>query len=115
MPKRQRLSRADFTSLSAAKQRRFFGTCFSLSVASLPGSVAHNVEGPKCACVVSKKVAKSAAERNLIKRRCREALRPASSKLASSLSLIFYAKREARGASYAMLAEDVKRLLAQVK
>jgi ribonuclease P protein component len=117
MPKHQRLSRADFASISAARSRRFFGTYFSLSVGPLPsGAVA---QGPKCACVVSKKVAKNATDRNLIKRRCREACRTVLAigkhGLQNHASLVFYAKKEAKGAPFKEIEKDVMNLLGQIR
>jgi ribonuclease P protein component len=113
MPKRQRLSRADFASISAAKHRRFFGTYFSLSVAVLPVSDA--LHEPKFACVVSKKIATHAVDRNLVKRQCREAVRLAPKSIAMPVSLVFYAKKEAKGVSYKEIEDDGRKLLSQVK
>ena len=117
MPKRQRLSRADFTALGAAKQRRFFGLYFSLSVGNLPlaKDTDQLIVEPRCACVVSKKVAKDATDRNLIKRRCREACRLETAELKMPVSLVFYAKKEAKGASYTEIQKDVSRLIAPLK
>jgi ribonuclease P protein component len=111
MPKQQRLSRADFASLTAAKQRRFFGVYFSLSMAFIPTN--GSVSKLNCACVVSKKVASNAVDRNLIKRRCREVCRLNIKSLMVPVSLIFYTKKEAKGATYSEIEKDIKRLLTQ--
>ena len=69
------------------------------------------MRGPKCACVVSKKVSPKAVERNLIKRRCREAARALILKRNEALALVFYAKREARGAAFENIRKDTASLL----
>jgi ribonuclease P protein component len=113
MPKRQRMTRADFSSMSVGKSRRFFGTYFSLSVT--PFQAIMQANEPKYACVVSKKAAARAVDRNAIKRRCREAVRLAAKGPALSASFVFYAKKEARGVSYAEIAKDIRKLIAQAK
>jgi ribonuclease P protein component len=112
MPKRQRMTRADFSSIAPGASRRYFGALFSLSVSSALNTIENE---PKCACVVSKKVAAHAVDRNLIKRRCREACRIAVKGMRSGHSLIFYAKKEAKGASYKDIEGDIKKLLAQIR
>ena len=69
----------------------------------------------KYACVVSKKVARKAVSRNLIKRRCREAIRGEHTEGAKPRSLVFYAKSSATEASFADVREDVKSLLSSAK
>ena len=113
MPKKQRLSRADFSKITSAKSRRYFGAYFSLSV--VPFSPEKTLSEPKFACVVSKKAAKHAVDRNGIKRRCREAVRLATRGRPLAASLIFYAKKEAVGASYARIEQDVGALLSQLR
>ena len=105
MPKKYRLSRADWLRLPRPA-RRIHGGYFSLSVIPAP-----SLGGPRVALVVPKKVAKRAVDRNKIERRCREALRPLMEKVRKSVALIFHAKREAVEASYAEVVLDVEKLL----
>lgn len=69
---------------------------------------------PKFACVVSKKVASKAVERNLIKRRSRAALQKHLTGTAPG-SYVFYAKKDAAGASFASVEKDIKNLLSQLR
>ncbi|HWP61657.1 MAG TPA: ribonuclease P protein component [Candidatus Paceibacterota bacterium] len=101
MPRKHRVKRADFPSRS----RRIGGKLFSLSVSPLPSGHA------KFSCVVSKKVALKAHDRNLIKRRCKEAARPLILKMKTPLVLVAYAKKEAAGASFAAIRADLESLL----
>jgi len=115
MPKRQRLSRADFSSINVAQSGRFYGTYFSLSVSSRSKDVM-SAES-KFSCVVSKKAAKKAVDRNGIKRRCREAVRKTTKSTGehtAPFSFVFYAKKEAMKVSYAEIEKDVRQLLTQV-
>ena len=107
MPRKRSLARIDFLRHAGARTRRFHGALFSLSVTELPSGV----RGPKCACVVSKKVSPKAVERNLIKRRCREAVQALLLKRNEALALVFYAKREARGAAFENIRKDTASLL----
>ena len=84
--------------------RRIHGAFFTLSIA------AHPEPGKRYACVVSKKVATHAVDRNLVKRRCRHALR-ALVIPSRPLALVFSAKKSARDATYHEIAEDIKKLL----
>lgn len=105
MPKKYRLSRADFSRLARAKSRRIHGTYFSLMIAPLLSP------GVKAACVVSKKTASRSVDRNAIERKCREALRPLLSSVEDSSAYIFYAKRGAMEASSGEIKTDVVSLL----
>ena len=112
-PRKQRLTRADFTKLRSARVRREHGGLFSLTVSPLPPSAGGgSASGGKYACVVSKKVASKAHERNLIKRRCRAAIQEL--RVSKPLALVFTAKRAVRAALYQEIAEDVRRLLTRV-
>ncbi len=110
MSKLLRLSRSDFVSESGAS-KRFHGRFFSLSASSLPG------EGsPLLACVVSKKTAAKAVERNLIKRLCREAVRAYIRKSAPTppLALVFRAKKDAVGTPFTDILRDVGELIDKI-
>ncbi len=105
MPKKYRLSHADFTRLPRSG-RRIHGVFFSLTATPLaPGT------GVKAACVISKKTAARAVDRNKVERRCREALRPLLKAVAKPVALVFHAKREALGASFKDIARDIKGLV----
>ena len=104
MPKKHRLSRADFARMPRGKARRVHGTYFSLSVAPLTEATA-----PKVACVVSKKVSPKAVVRNQVQRRCREAARMLVRDV-MPCALVFTAKREAIGVSFEDLELDIRRL-----
>jgi ribonuclease P protein component len=105
----ERLTRADFTRIRSGSPRRFHGRYFSLSIT-------RQSEGePKFACVVSKKAAKRAVDRNRIKRRAKEALGAMLKGTTVPVSLVLYAKKEALTASYSDLAADIRALLAQMK
>ncbi len=105
MPKKYRLSRADFIRLPKAA-RRVHGEYFSLTVTPSP-----LLGGPRAACVVSKKVSARSVDRNRIERLCRESLRPALAQMKTSAALVFYAKHEAQGASLAEIRQDILKLL----
>ncbi len=97
------LSRADFSHVTAdVKARRAASTYFS-AVGSRTGV--------GCAVVVSKKVAKSAVGRHLLKRRVREALGPWYS---NSYALIVYARPGSASLPYAEITAELNALLPRV-
>ena len=106
MPRNKRLTRADLSLLLKAKTRRVNGQYFTLSV--LPRL---EEKGSKVTCVVSKKVARRAVDRNTIKRRAREAMRPILEQITTPAFFMLYAKREALGAISQEITQDVKKLL----
>jgi len=108
MPKKYRLSRADFTRLPKPA-RRIHGDYFSLSITPFPP-----LGGPRAACVVSKKVSARSVDRNRIERLCREILRPELARMKEPTSLIFIAKRNAISASFAEIKRDILKLLERV-
>jgi len=108
MPKKYRLSRADFTRLPKA-ERRIHGMYFSLTVTPNP-----LFSGPRAACVVSKKVSARSVDRNRIERRCRESLRPFLIQMKEPAAFIFYAKRESVSASSEEIQQDIRKLLERV-
>ncbi len=105
MPKGTRLSRNDFKQFSRTS-RRIAGRYFTLVV-----SFGATGSGPKAACVVTKKIAARAVDRNLIKRRARAALHKALCDVKDPLMLAFYAKKEARDAPFPSISEDVQNLI----
>lgn len=101
MPKKNRLTRADFQSLSRAK--RTSGDLFSLTYAPLADGE------PRYGFVVSKKVALKAHDRNLIKRRCRMIIRSSGVKMSGKF--IFTAKKGALAAKFSEIKKEVERLM----
>jgi len=108
MPRKNSLSHADFVRIDMAKFRRERGSYFILSFGILYGQ---KTLGIKASCVVSKKTAPRAVDRNLIKRRWREAMRECLPFLSAPATLIFYAMRPANNASYKDIKKDVAALV----
>lgn len=108
MPKKYRLSHADLVKISRLKSERTHGLSFSLTITRFPEG-----GGPKMACVVSKKIAARAVDRNKIQRRCREIVRPHIEHTNQALALVFYAKRGAAAASFVDTEKDIQGLLAR--
>ncbi len=106
MPRKNSLTSTEFMRFKPT--RRINGRFFTLLIGPAFGEVV------KYAAVVSKKTAQKAVSRNLIKRRCRAAIRGEHSGAAKPCSLVFYAKSSAKDASFAEIREDVKKLLASV-
>ena len=106
MPKKYRLSRADFQNMRSF--RRVLGEYFSLSYGELP-----NRPFPGAACVVSAKAAARAVDRNRIKRRCRAALSEYL-KTNPRPTVVLYAKKGAAKASFADIQKDIERLLSKI-
>jgi ribonuclease P protein component len=100
MPRINRLTVADLKAFRP--ERRLSGTYFSLGVARS----AH----AQVACVVSKKVAMHATDRNKVKRRARAVI---SARLATLLPLqyVFYAKKGAAQALFSEIQEDLVALI----
>jgi len=106
MSKHDRLTRADFRRVGQGG-RRIHGAYFSLLVSRLP----EGRRGPRFTCVVSKKVSPKATRRNLIKRRCREIIRPLLREVVSGRALVFYAKSGAVSATFGDIERDLKALV----
>lgn len=98
LPRAKRLTRDDFTDV--AKGTRAASRHFSVSY--------RLTTTPKSAVVVSKKVAKKATDRHLLKRRVLEVLEKHST---PSLSVIVYAKTGSPSLSFAELKEEIEGLL----
>src|SRR3989344_5316401 len=110
MPKRYRLSHADFARLARIRSVRVHGALFSLTITPLT-----EVSGVKAACVVSKKVSARAIDRNRVERRLRESLRPILPHIQKPVALIFHAKRGAEVASSAEITREVEVLLGEAR
>ena len=108
MPKKYRLSRADFMRLPKPA-RRIHGTFFSLTVTPFP-----LLGGPRAACVVSKKVSVRSVDRNRIERLCREILRSELARMKEPTAFIFFAKRESVSASLKDIRQDIQKLFGRV-
>jgi ribonuclease P protein component len=97
------LSRHDFAAVASHKgSKRLSGPYFSITSSE---------KGVGTAVVVSKKVAKSAAQRHLLKRRVREALYRQELPPAA---LIVYAKAGAAGRTFEEIKEEITPLLAKL-
>jgi ribonuclease P protein component len=103
MPHTKTLGRAEFKSFKPLTRQH--GKFFVLGVG-------RSETGPRYACVVSKKVALRANQRNLIKRRCRAAIREVA--LAGKYAYVFTAKRAALEATYQEILSDIRTLSARV-
>ncbi|MDP3965298.1 MAG: ribonuclease P protein component [bacterium] len=110
MPRKNSLTHAEFLRAERAKFRRERGSLFILSFGVLAGQKPREC---KTACVVSKKTAARAVDRNVIKRRWRDAMRHCLPSAPAPSALVFYAMRPARNASYADIKNDVDMLIAR--
>ena len=80
-----------------------------------PQAIENSINKPKFACVVSKKIAAHAVDRNRIRRLCREAFRAIPGTILNAQAIVFYAKKESKNATFPEVASDVKKLLSQIK
>lgn len=108
MPKKYRISHADFKKIEGLRLRRERGVYFALSHGSLPDGGHGKLQ---IACVISKGNAAKAACRNLIKRRFREAIRNYAANIKKPAVLIFYANKNAKTAAFDEIRKDVARLI----
>ncbi len=104
MPPKHRLTGAEMRNTRAT--RRVSGTFFSVSVTSGGKTARFGV-------VVSKKVATKAVDRNLVKRRWRASLLKHLSAVPAGV-YVFVAKRDAAGASFADIRDDVAMLIGRL-
>lgn len=107
MPKKLRLSQAEFALLRKQQSRRIYGSYFVLSVYTLPSSF----KGPRAASIISKKTVPSAVSRNRVERRLREIVRENKTRLDSLHAYIFSARKSVTKASYSELKSDIQTLL----
>ena len=110
MPRKNTLTHADFVRAERAKCRRERGSLFILAFGVLPDRKSREF---KAACVVSKKIAARAVDRNLIKRRWRAAMLQYLSAVPAPLTFVFYATRPANNAPYADIKSDVAELVSR--
>lgn len=106
MGKTSRLSRSDFAAIQALHVKKEHGAHFSAFFGVLPGQRS----GVRIACVVSKKTAKLASERNRIKRRCRAVAKEVFSLRTEPLFAVFIAKRSAAEAALGSIRSDITAL-----
>jgi len=107
MPKKYRLTRADFARMRSFK--RLHGELFSLSCGSIPGRSA-----PGFACVVPARVVARASARNMIKRRCRAVFQRIVDER-WPLVYVYYAKKAAQSAAFSEIEHDVSALYARAR
>ncbi|MEK7134186.1 MAG: ribonuclease P protein component [Patescibacteria group bacterium] len=102
LPQKRRISKAEFQSHARSGARRN-GKYFSITI------VFGKAGTPtKCAVVVSGKISKKAVVRNKVKRRAYEALAQHTPKIKKGLLAVFYARPEAKGATFREIADDIK-------
>jgi ribonuclease P protein component len=107
MPHVSRLTREDFLALAKKRPKVHFGRFFSLSF------YPDTAQEAKIACVVAKKNVRHAVDRNKIKRRVREIVRPCIPTLPVG-AYVLYTKKTAREAAHTELQTDIKELLGKV-
>lgn len=103
MPKKYRLSRAEFSQMRGFK--RLHGRFFSLSYGRIAGRTL-----PGAACVVSKKAAASAVVRNRIKRRCRSLFPGVLKGVRGGTVFVYVAKKGAGDAAFTDVKADIEDL-----
>jgi ribonuclease P protein component len=112
MPKKYRLSGEELRNLSGKPARaggkHVHGRFFSLFIAPI------RAENAKCACVVSKKTAAKAVDRNRIKRRCRNIFAKHIAGVKKPVALVFSAKRDSKSATFAELERDLDDLFSKL-
>jgi ribonuclease P protein component len=109
MPKKYRLTGDEMRQLPRDRgAKRIHGRFFSLLVTRVKDGHA------KCAVVVSTKIASKAVERNKIKRRARSLLAQRITRVAQPHALVFYAKRDARDATFAAIESDIDELFSKL-
>ena len=103
-----RVTRSVTKDVPSAHIRRIHGAFVVLAYATLPSG------GARFTCVVSKKTARLAKDRNRIKRRVRAIVREVLAKFDAPLLLIFNAKPPAKTASGAALREEIAGIMGRV-
>lgn len=108
LPRSNRISKKLFPNTSAGKV--FSNSNFSLRFLIKNGST----EQFKASVVVSKKVAKTAIKRNLLRRRVYSIIQKEGSKIPKGLNLIVYAKSGSTELSFTELKQAITELLSVV-
>ncbi len=107
VPKRNRMNRSEFD-LVFKQGRVFHGTFLYIKTAQ------NEILGTpiqKFSCVVSKKVAKQAVERHLLKRQVYSILRREQEKIEKNRAIIVIFKKQPKNPTYTELETDLKTLL----
>lgn len=107
MSARYRLSRHDFTRLQT--KRRVSGVYITLAIGVVPGRSRSGF-----ACVVSKKAARHAVDRNRIKRRVRAIFREIYPSFTPGMVVVAYAKNGSSRTTMVQLRDDIHTLLSKV-
>lgn len=110
LPKKNRISKKDFPS----PQRRGFRV-FSPFFSAIFYSHENSSKQNRVAIVVSKKTAKTAVSRNLLRRRFYNLIRPHLEKLLVPTVIVFYPKLEAGKADFTILESEIEGAFQQVK
>jgi len=111
LPKKNRVPRKDFPS-SKTKGLRGFSPIFSSVL-----YFAKETEGieSRVSVVVSKKTAKTAVVRNLLRRRFYEAIRPFLGQIKQGVTVVIYPKKEAIVAKFPEIEVEMEKTLKQTK
>lgn len=108
LPKKNRIPRKDFPSHNV-RGFRSFSPLFS--------AVFYTKEGgePRASVVVSKKTAKTAVDRNYLRRRFYDLLRPFFNQVEMPFTVVFYPKIDAMVASQEVLRGEIEKALKTAK
>lgn len=106
MARAARLTRADFPSRAA--KVRVVNDLFSVSLWEARNG------GPKLSCVVSKKIATRAVDRNFLKRQCREIASPLVAAFKKPVAVVVYPKKAALAVSFSQRRTALVSLLGKL-
>lgn len=111
LPKKNRVPRKDFPS-SKIKGFRVFSP-----ISSSVLYFAKETEGTesRVSVVVSKKTAKTAVARNMLRRRFYEAIRPFLGQIKHGVTVVIYPKKEAKVAKFSEIEVEVEKAFKQAK
>ena len=109
LPRPLRLTKKKDFMILATKGRSIFGPYATLRIVETK----KGAKG-KIAFIISTKIFKRAVDRNLTKRRSREAVRSLLSEVPPGVNLLFVLKPEARDVEHTKLIEEFKRLMTKV-